>query len=234
MGLKNGLKSDTTLSDFTPYNPDEPVHRHRLHLPHWRQWERTYFVTTRLADSIPNPVRDEWLIQRNSWLTQRGILPGADPSALPEDERIEFHRKFTTRFHELLDAGHGECMLKQPALAAILTNLLTSGHESDYQLDAWVIMPNHLHALVTPNAGQTLGKVVQRWKGASARHINQMTGRSGSLWQAEAFDHIVRSEKQLQHFRRYIAQNPPTAALRESYILGRGNRSGITAEEAAK
>ena len=43
---------------FTPYNRDEPVHRHQLNLPHWRQWGRTYFITTRLADSIPADVRN--------------------------------------------------------------------------------------------------------------------------------------------------------------------------------
>jgi hypothetical protein len=189
---------------FTPYNRNETVHRHRLHLPHWRQWGRTYFITARLADSVPADVRDHWKRQRGLWFTQRGLAPDFSPDDLPEEERNSFHREFTARFHELLDAGHGECILGRPELAVIVSELLISGHGVFYHLDSWVIMPNHLHALVEPMETQTLGEIVKRWKGGSARKINLAYGRRGSLWQAEAFDHIVRSEAQLEHFRRYI------------------------------
>jgi REP element-mobilizing transposase RayT len=92
-----------------------------------------------------------------------------------------------------------------------------------YHIDAWVIMPNHFHALVEPVEKQTLGSILQRWKGTSARRINQMSGRSGSLWQAEAFDHIVRSEAQFEHFRRYITANPGKAGLKEGFVLGQAD-----------
>ena len=207
---------------FTPYNRDESVHRHRLNLPHWRQWGRTYFITTRLADSVPVHVIDHWKEQRGLWLSQRGFAPDSAPNELPDDERHGFHREFTARFHELLDAGHGECILAQPDIASILSELLTAGHGRLYQLDGWVIMPNHFHALVEPMEKQTLGSILQGWKGASARRINQILGRAGSLWQAETFDHIVRSEAQFEHFRRYIAGNPAKAGLRQGFVLGRG------------
>jgi hypothetical protein len=64
---------------FTPYNPEEAVKRHHLHLPHWRQWGRSYFITTRLADSLPTHVRDHWHLQRNLWLAQQGLPPDGDP-----------------------------------------------------------------------------------------------------------------------------------------------------------
>ena len=216
---------------FSPYDRDETVHRHRLKLPHWRQWGRTYFVTTRLADSLPSSLRDEWIAQRSSWLAQHGANPEAGPDDLPETERTEFHRKFTARFHELLDAGHGSCCLARNEVAGILIELFLGGLGKDYELDAWVIMPNHFHVIVGPSEGRTLGGIVKRWKGSSARRINQALDQSGSLWQAEAFDHIVRSEKQLNHFRRYIAENPSKAGLREGYVLGRGERFGIAPEE---
>jgi putative transposase len=208
---------------FTPYNRDEPVHRHRLNLPHWRQWGRTYFVTTRLADSVPANVIEHWKSQRELWLSQRGISSDAGPEALPEVERHDFHREFTARFHEFLDAGHGDCILVRPEIASLLTESLISGHGVFYHIDAWVIMPNHFHALVEPVEKQTLGSILQRWKGTSARRINQMSGRSGSLWQAEAFDHIVRSEAQFEHFRRYITANPGKAGLKEGFVLGQAD-----------
>ena len=43
----------------------------------------------------------------------------------------------------------------------------TEFDEKEYHLDAWVVMPNHFHALVTPKAGNTLGGIVQRWKSGS-------------------------------------------------------------------
>lgn len=219
---------------FSPYNRDEAVHRHRLKLPHWRQWGRTYFITTRLADSVPPNIHEQWKQQRGLWLSQRGLAPDSSPDDLPEAERNAFHREFTARFHELLDAGQGDCVLARPEIASLLTEALTSGHGEFYHLNAWVIMPNHFHALVEPMEKQTLGSILQRWKGASARRINQETGRSGSLWQAEAFDHIVRSEAQFEHFRRYIAGNPGKAGLREGFVLGLGERAGLSADECSR
>lgn len=208
---------------FTPYNGDESVHRHRLNLPHWRQWSRTYFITTRLADSVPSPVMERWKEQRALWLTHHGLPPDSCADDLADTERTAFHREFTARFHELLDAGHGESLLARPQIAEILTTQLKAGHGTSYQIDAWVIMPNHIHALVEPLEKHTLGSILQRWKGASARMINQALGRTGTLWQAETFDHIVRSEAQLDHYRRYIAGNPGKAGLTDGYVLGLGN-----------
>ncbi len=105
-----------------------------------------------------------------------------------------------------------------------------SGHGTDYQLDSWVIMPNHLHALVQPAEGTQLGSIVQRWKGGSAREINKVLGSSGQLWQHELFDHIVRSEAQMDHYRRYIAMNPTKAGLKSGFVLGIGAESGLAAE----
>ncbi len=108
---------------------------------------------------------------------------------------------------------------------------MIAGHGTTYHLDAWVIMPNHFHALVEPMERITLGQVMKAWKGASARQINQSCNRPGSLWQAEAFDHIVRSEAQWQHFRRYIADNPDKAGLHDGYVMGFGDRAGLTRAE---
>jgi REP element-mobilizing transposase RayT len=208
---------------FTPYDPNELVKRHRLRLPHWQQRDRTYFITSRLADSVPTSVRKTWVTQRKAWLSQRGVKSDKDLEKLPEEERNEFHRKFTAKFHDLLDAGQGACWLAKPEIAKVLADLLIEGHGKRYLLDAWVVMPNHFHVLVQPGEGESLGHIVKQWKGASARRIHQMIGSSGSFWQAEAFDHIVRSERQLMHFRRYIAENPQKARLSRGYTVGMGN-----------
>ena len=93
-------------------------------------------------------------------------------------------------------------------------------------------MPNPFHASVEQIEEAVRGEIIQRWKGGSAREINLACGRSGQLWQHEPFDHIVRSEAQLNHFRRYIALNPAKAGLKEGFILGIGAESGLSADEA--
>jgi REP element-mobilizing transposase RayT len=84
-------------------------------------------------------------------------------------------------------------------------------------------MPNHLHALVTPLGKTTLGEIVRHWKGGSAFEINRLLGRRGSLWMTEFFDHIVRSEAQMERFRKYIADNPKKAGLLRGFVAGNGN-----------
>ena len=64
---------------------------------------------------------------------------------------------------------------------------------------------------------------MQSWKGGSAFEINRLLGRKGAFWQKEPYDHIVRSEAQWQHYRRYISENPGKAFLRaDEYAIGFG------------
>ncbi|MBN8420191.1 MAG: transposase [Verrucomicrobia bacterium] len=216
---------------FKPFDPNEKVRRHRGNLPHWQQQGTTYFVTSRLADSLPADVLDHWRRLRNAWLDAHGLSSALQLDRLMEEQRHEYHREFTARFHELLDAGHGACPLADSTCADVLIRKLVGGHGNEYQLDAWVIMPNHFHALVEPVEGRELCDKVQRWKGGSAREINLARGTSGRLWHREAFDHIVRSEAQLDHFRRYIALNPGKAGLKSGFVLGVGAESGLSEDE---
>jgi len=212
---------------FRPLDRRSEIHVHRENLPHWRQWGVTYFVTSRLADSVPAGVAEEWKEKRAAWLREHEVTSAED---LSEEDRRAYHREFTARFHALLDAGHGDCLLARPECAAILQTRLVAGQGARYQLDAWVIMPNHFHALVEPAQGVTLGDIVKQWKGGSAREINLACGRTGTLWQAEPFDHVVRSMAQMNHFRRYIAENPTKAKLRGGFVLGIGAEAGLTPE----
>jgi REP element-mobilizing transposase RayT len=88
-------------------------------------------------------------------------------------------------------------------------------------------MPNHLHVLVTPTPPHELSDILHSWKRFSAREINKLVGREGAFWQAESFNHIVRSEAQFERFRRYIAENPAKARLGEGeFLLWTSPRSG--------
>ena len=81
-----------------------------------------------------------------------------------------------------------------------------------FRLDAFVVMPNHLHLLFYPFVDLPL--VIRSLKGASARRANQVLGRTGqSLWQQEWFDHWVRDASEWERIVRYIERNPVRAGL---------------------
>ncbi len=207
---------------FKPYYPDGETKVTRQNLPHWRQDGVTYFVTSRLADAMPASVLSRWNEERQAWLHKHHLKSYEQVSSLSKEKQQEFQRIFTAEWHRWLDAGHGDCVLKDAEIARMLVDEMVKGVSEYYDLDAWVVMPNHFHGLVSPNNGVSLSKIMQGWKGASARAINLRLNRTGvSLWQDEPFDHIVRSEVQLNHFRRYIAENPVEAGLKKgSFALG--------------
>jgi REP element-mobilizing transposase RayT len=213
-------EDSSAKAEATFFRPHDELHIHHGNLPHWRQTNVTYFVTTRLADSMPQEKLREWQTKRDAWLAAHGLQKPSAIQQLPEDQQHEFHATFTKEWHQWLDAGFGECLLRRPEVRDILIKRLLA----ESSLDAWVIMPNHLHALVTPE-NQMLGDVLQSWKGGSAFEINRLLGRSGPLWQKEPYDHIVRSEAQFQHYRRYIAENPIKASLEpHEYAVGLGKQ----------
>ena len=171
------------------------------HLPHWRQPGALYFVTCRTDDSIPASVLSAWRQERDAWLA---VHPEPHDAAT---ER-EFHRRFTARWHRFLDAGHGACPFRDPGVREIVIAALHYHDGTEYALDEYVVMPNHVHALVSPNDGAELSDITKAWKSVTAHRINRRLGRSGGLWQQESWDHIVRDADYMERYRRYIRQNP--------------------------
>ena len=86
-------------------------------------------------------------------------------------------------------------------------------------LDAYVVMPNHVHVLAAFPTNDALCRQVAAWKRFQAGQINRALGDSGSFWQREDFDHLVRSYEQFESLRRYIAENPNRARLRPGEFI---------------
>jgi putative transposase len=193
-------------------------------LPQWFQPGVTYFLTFRTADSLPADVLRQWLQERGAWLQRHGIAPDAPDwrqalQRLPAALRNDFHGRFTEAFHNYLDAGYGECLLKRPELAAVVARTLLHFDGQRYHLGDFVVMPNHVHLLVCLLGETDLLAQTKSWKRYSSTQINHCLGRQGHFWQAESFDHLVRSPEQFAHFQRYIADNPKKAGLREGEFL---------------
>ena len=182
-------------------NPYNPIDRHKVNLPHWQQGETWIFVTWRLADSLPKAVVERLKEQRTIW-------EGNHPKPWDEKEQKEHSRRFTHGCEELLDDAHGECLLGEGKLRELVSSALLHFHEERYHLDTFVIMPNHVHVLFHPLAGHRLETILQTWKRHTAREINRLRGKTGSLWQREYWDRLIRSERQLVWTRNYILKNP--------------------------
>jgi REP element-mobilizing transposase RayT len=80
-------------------------------------------------------------------------------------------------------------------------------------LQAWAVMPNHVHAVFTPQKPFHLANIVHSWKSYSAVQANRILGRQGSFWQREYYDHLVRDDTDFDRIVRYVLDNPRKAGL---------------------
>ena len=210
--VQTGLSASPS---FKPYNPEVETHRTHRRLPHWTQEGRTYFVTFRLADSLPQDKLKQWVEERNIWLKFH-------PEPWSDKDWAEYDERFGKKLEEWLDAGYGACHLARPEVRAIVEECLNHFDGQRYDLGGYVVMPNHVHMLIRPREGFELSEIMKGIKGVSSRKVRQtilsasssigkgQTGLSASphFWMDESFDHIVRSQAQFQKFQRYIAENP--------------------------
>lgn len=221
------------LDQFHFYDPDAATKRTRRDLPHWEQNNVCAFVTFRLADALPAAVKAPWLAERREWLSGYGIDPG-QPNwrdllrELPPEILEVYQKQFTRRLHDLLDAGHGACVLRDPAVRQMVSDSLQHWEGERCLLAGWVIMPNHVHLLTQALPGFSLLDLCQSWKLWTARRINQKLGLKGHLWQGESWDHLLRRQEYLRAFRNYLRLNPVTAKLPpEDYSLWLPDIAGL-------
>jgi len=183
--------------------------RSRGRLPHWESPEGTYFVTFRLADSLPKAIADAFEFER------RDIVETA--KAIRRDLSLTEQRRLAELFSEkvesYLDAGSGACFLREPTVAKIIAETLHHFHGNRYRLFTWCVMPNHVHVVFQPIGEWRLAQVLHAWKSYSAKEANGILGRSGSFWQREYYDHLIRDAEDFRRCVRYVVQNPEKAGL---------------------
>ena len=198
---------------FRGFDPYDEVRIARRRLPHWRQSGVSYFVTFRLADSVPQPLLRQWRHERGIWLRLH-------PQPWRADEEREYEARFVGRIQEWLDSGIGACHLRRPEVRTEVEGCLMQFDGNRYHIDAFVLMPNHVHAVLKPTAGYDLSTILQGIKGVSAKRCDKLLRYTSAFWMDESYDHIVRNAKELRAFRDYIAGNPTKAGLKpDEYSL---------------
>ena len=186
------------------------THRGENHLPHWELDETIYHVCFRLNDAVPKQKQEEWRYERE--LLQN--LAKSQNRELSEDEKKRLQYLYSDKIEQYLDTGYGECLLKMPQFAQIVKQSLEFYNNVKYILHCWCIMPNHVHAAFKLLETGELPKVLHGWKSYTAHVINKLLGRSNALWQADYYNHIIRSGNEYYQQINYIWNNPDKAGLR--------------------
>ena len=106
-----------------------------------------------------------------------------------------------------------------PQVRSIVLNCCSHDDGRTIDLQAAVIMPDHVHLIFIPLVNQekmevhSLAEIMDAIKGASAHKINQALGRKGRLWQPESFDHVLRCSEGLEQKVQYVLENPVRRGL---------------------
>jgi putative transposase len=160
---------------------------YRRRLPHFHPDGEYLFVTWRLHGSLP--------------LAQPDVIYATPGHAFAAHDRA-------------LSQSHGTLWLSDTRVARQVVEAIRHGESQKrfYELDAWVVMPNHVHLLILPHV--SLPQITHWVKGRTARESNLLLGRAGGpFWQHESYDHWVRNEREFQRIAAYIEENPVSAGL---------------------
>ena len=201
-------QQDFKQNSSTTTAGDQPSLRYGTHLPHLTRNGGIYFVTFRLADSMPQNVLQQWLTERE----QMEVKFNRDGEVSAKD-REKINRLFSDKVESYLDQGVGECWVKDDRIAKLIRDTLKHFESDRYNLYAWCAMPNHLHAVVEPLGEHKLQDILHSWKSYSSKESNKILGRSGSFWREEYYDHLIRDESDFKRCVEYTYFNPEKGGL---------------------
>ncbi len=195
-------------------------------LPHIAPIGTSFFVTFRLADSLPqNIIRALKKEMDDAIADLKKRKPVGYQAKILEQKKL-FFGKYD---HQLDYEPYGKCYLKQDEVAQIIKNKLHELDGDKYNLLAYTIMPNHVHVLfdtsiqITDSKGfimdeipenfTQLHEIMRQIKGSTAYYANKLLGRTGAFWMKDSYDHYIRDDKDFNNTLQYILLNPVNAGL---------------------
>ncbi len=185
--------------------------RDRGYLPHWEAEGATYFVTFRLADSLPHSVRESYRYERKDIV----LTAQRQDRQLSAAELKRLDELFGERIEAYLDSGSGACYLANPRIASMVAEALRFFEGRRYRQFAWSVMPNHVHCVFRPLPNWPLENIMHGWKSFTGKEADKILNRAGEFWESEYFDHVIRNEQEFHSYVEYVATNPQKAGLRD-------------------
>ncbi|MBX9790437.1 MAG: transposase [Pirellulales bacterium] len=188
------------------------------YLPHWTCPGGIYAITFRLADSLPQKLLAS-LAQERDEIVRRAA---SNKRSLSRSEVQRLTRLYEERIEKFLNQGIGQCRLREDRAAECVRDALLHFDGDRYDLVVWCVMPNHVHVVVHPRERVEIAKICHSWKSFTANRINQLQQLSGTLWQKESYDHLIRDEDDYNHAIEYVLENPVVAGLKNWKWVGYG------------
>ncbi|MFO7584134.1 MAG: transposase [Anaerolineales bacterium] len=193
---------------------------YRRRLPHIQPEGATFFVTFRLAGSLPVEVLEKLRDEQEQ--TGRLLAQIVDANECAKQANLA-SRSWFGKWDEFLDkASTGPRHLANPQIADMLSESIRYRDGKVYELESFCIMPNHGHLVFKPleSVGgkfHSLSTIMHSLKRHTARQANLLLGREGTFWQHENYDHFVRDDAELGRIIRYVLHNPVKAGLADDW-----------------
>lgn len=126
------------------------------------------------------------------------------------------HRQWGDKVYFITFSSYKRAELS-PASRDIVLETCLAGRGKLFDLHAIVVMPDHVHLMLTPSADMngtiSIPEITQAIKSASAHRINKYLGRKGKVWQEESFDRAMREAENTRGRIEYMLGNPVRAGL---------------------
>ncbi|MBI5353560.1 MAG: 2-succinyl-5-enolpyruvyl-6-hydroxy-3-cyclohexene-1-carboxylic-acid synthase [Chloroflexi bacterium] len=197
-------------------SPPKDVY-YRRNLPHLHPEGHPFFITFRLADSLPLEILADLKHQ-----LERELSAIKDN---PDTEHDKIKKKHFARYDDWLDrCEFGPRWLENDSIARIVIEKIHSLNQARYNLIGYCIMPNHVHLLIESlirgnanhngkSAKYPITETLRLLKGGTARACNLVLEREGHFWQQESYDRYIRDEQEFTRIIKYVLNNPVKAGL---------------------
>lgn len=166
----------------------------RGYLPHVKREGAAYFVTFRLADSLPKDLLLQWEREKAGRLQR--LFSAKTAGVTTNDSEEEIKKDLQRKIERHLDQGTGACHLRKPEIAGLAQQTLLHFNEERYLLHEWVVMPNLVHVVVWPMLNHLLSDILKSWKQFSSRRAKKILNLGEEpFWQREFYDHWIRTDE---------------------------------------
>ena len=168
---------------------------YRRNLPHILPENAVYFITYRIAGSIPSHIIHSYIKKK-------------------ENNKVDYFEEFD----DYLNNQKGT--LTESNIANIIKESLWFYNEKYFKLISFCIMSSHVHLVINTNnyPYKSLHLLLKSIKGVSSNKINKLKGQKGPFWHHESYDRVVRDRNELSNVIMYTLNNPVKACLVDHWM----------------